>query len=107
MTYKEEIAEELRNFIKESGLTWDHEWDGATSTPESPCVMREDLLELAEHFAKWQEERMIATTLKGEIVGNLWGKYGLFAQAPLPVYQKEYEFGDKIKIIVLKDTKNG
>ena len=47
-------------------------------------------------------------TLNGEIVCSMSGKLDLWVKAKLPAGQKEYKFGDKVKVVILgKDEIKG
>ena len=42
--------------------------------------------------------------LNGEIVCSMRGKYDLSVSAKLPAHQDLFKFGDKCKVIIVKDS---
>jgi len=52
---------------------------------------------IARHFAKWQKEQMMKEAVEGEITKDNRGNNVVRAG----VFNKDFEYGDKVRIIVL------
>lgn len=58
------------------------------------------LTNVARHFAYWQKEQMMKDAVEGEIVKDITNKLAVTAKN---INLKGFKFGDKVKIIILKD----
>lgn len=65
--------------------------------------------DIARHFAQWQKEQMMKSTIDGTVgEGNpqypQWGEHlPTIAYSDMMLLPKDFKFGDKIKIIVIKE----
>jgi hypothetical protein len=96
---EEKGSEELENKIQDFFDRWmeDSEYNQAVM-PNFYCASLEDCKNIARHFAKWQEEKMIKEAVDAQY-RNIFGEV-LLAYNP-----RELGIGvkDKIKILVIKE----
>ena len=95
----ETMAEVNRNVDK---MLLDEEWKrymDSCKDDMSGHAVTVNIKDVARHFAEWQKEQMMKDAVEGEVVQDLKGRFHVKTNAVSDIL---YHFGDKVKVLILK-----